>query len=200
MMGDHADFLGAFLRAPLATGAIAPSSRVLARRMIEDLDLAGARTVLEAGPGTGAFTEAILQACGKDTRVVAVELNADFAARLAARHPDLHVVHDSVEHLPQHLAGLGAPAADVVVCGLPWAILRPAVQRPLVRGIARGLRDGGVFVTFGYVHCAVLPWNRHFHRLLENGFVGLRASRIVWRNLPPAIVYRWRKSRAENGD
>lgn len=79
-MGERADFLTAFLRAPFSTGAIAPSSCALAPQMIAGVDLARARTVVEVGPGTGAFTGAILQACGEDTLVMAVELNGDFAA------------------------------------------------------------------------------------------------------------------------
>jgi phospholipid N-methyltransferase len=198
-VGEHADLLGAFLRDPVATGAIAPSSRLLARRMVEGLDLAAARTVVEAGPGTGAFTGTILEATGDDACVVAVEVNGRLAARLEARFPGLHVVHDSVEHLPRHLAALGRPQADAVLCGLPWAVFGPKAQERLLEGIRRGLRQGGVFVTFGYVHCALLPWTRHFHRLLARDFVDLTASPVVWRNLPPAIVYRCRKPTDHEG-
>jgi phospholipid N-methyltransferase len=161
--------------------------------MLDGLDLARAHTVVEAGPGTGAFTGAILEACGEHTWVLAVELNADFAARLEGRYPRLHVVRDSVEHLPTHLAASGRPLADVVLSGLPWALMSPEKQRLLLRGISDGLRVGGVFVTFGYVHCSVLPRSRSFHRLTQESFTDFRASRAVWQNLPPAIVYRWRK-------
>lgn len=192
-MCEHAEFLGAFVRAPIATGAIAPSSQALAERMVEGLGLGGARTVVEAGPGTGAFTGAILAACAPDALVVAVELNADFAARLTRRYPQVHVVHDSVERLPALLRGLGRPHADVVVCGLPWAILDASRQRRLLAGIAGGLKEGGLFATFGYLHCAALPGTHRFRSLLDQDFVLVGASAVVWQNLPPAIVYRSRR-------
>ena len=48
-------------------------------------------------------------------------------------------------------------------------------------------------MTFAYVHGAGLPWGRSFRRLLERSFSEVRTSPVVWRNLPPAIVYRCRK-------
>ena len=192
-LGEHAEFLAAFARAPFATGAIAPSSRALADRMIERLELGTARTVVDAGAGTGAFTGAILEACAPNAAVVAVELNAAFAARLERRYPRVEVVHDSVERLPDILARLGRPKADVIVCGLPWAILDAATQSRLLAGIAGALKDGGHFATFGYVHCGALPGCRRFRRLLDQEFVAFETSPVVWLNLPPAVVYRCRR-------
>jgi phospholipid N-methyltransferase len=161
--------------------------------MIEGLELGAARTIVDAGAGTGAFTGAILDGCAPDAFVVAVELNAAFVARLERRYPDVEVVHDSVERLPDVLAGLGRPQADVVVCGVPWAILDAATQSRLLAGIAGGLKEGGRFATFGYVHCSALPGCRRFLRLLERDFVAFETSPVVWLNLPPAVVYRCRR-------
>jgi len=190
-VGEHSEFLSAFLRAPVSTGSVVPSSRALAERMIEGIDLGRAKTIVEAGPGTGAFTGAILEAACPEARVLAVELNAQFAARLGHRYSRLRVVRGSVENLPGILGEAGLPLADAVLCGLPWALLRSDRQRACLGGIAGGLREGGVFVTFGYVHCAVLPRTLSFRRQLALDFSDLDRSPIVWRNFPPAIVYRW---------
>lgn len=192
-MGEHAEFLAAFARDPFATGAIAPSSRALAERMVENLELGTARTVVEVGAGTGAFTGAILAACAPDALVVAVELNPVFVAHLERRYPRVRAVHASVERLPEVLSRRGLPQADVVVCGLPWAILDASTQGRLLSGIAGGLREGGGFATFGYVHCGLLPGSRRFRRLLDQDFIAFEASPVVWLNLPPAIVYRCRR-------
>jgi phospholipid N-methyltransferase len=192
-MGEHVDFLSEFLRDPISTGSVVPSSSSLAREVVAGLDLAGAAVVVEAGPGTGAFTGAILEACGEQTRVLAIEVNADFTARLGRRFPGVSVVHDSVERLPERLRDAGLGPADVVVSGLPWAVLGPERQARLLYGIAGGLRSGGWFATFGYVHCAPLPGARRFRRLLDGEFGEAGHSPVVWRNLPPAVVYRYRR-------
>ncbi|MET9293674.1 translation initiation factor IF-2 [Streptomyces sp. NPDC003077] len=66
------------------TGAVAPSGRQLARALAEPLRARGgaALTVLEAGPGTGSVTRALIPALGPGSHLDAVEPNPRFAARL----------------------------------------------------------------------------------------------------------------------
>lgn len=196
---ERARFFRAFLREPFSTGSVTPSSQALARRMVEGLDIASARTVVEAGPGTGALTGALVAACGPAAAIVAVEINAAFVAGLARRHPRAEVVHDSVERLPDLLRERALPPADVVISGLPWAVLDEATQERLLAGIVAALRPGGRFATFGYVQCAALPAQRRFRRRLGRDFEFLGRSEVVWRNVWPAVVYRWRKTPAGPG-
>jgi phospholipid N-methyltransferase len=179
-----------FLRSPKRTGAIAASSRWLARRMVEEMGLAEARVVVELGPGTGAFTGAIAAAVGPSTRFIAVELNEALARDLPARFPGVDVVNDSAEHVPSILAKRGLAAADAILCGLPWAGFPDDLQQRLMKGIVEGLRPGGRFATFAYLHAAWFPAAKRFRRLLEERFSQVTTTRTVWRNLPPAFVYR----------
>ena len=64
-----------FLRKPLTTGAICPSSAYLARQMVNGMGVENARVVVELGPGTGAITGAILKEMVEDALFFAVELN-----------------------------------------------------------------------------------------------------------------------------
>jgi phosphatidylethanolamine/phosphatidyl-N-methylethanolamine N-methyltransferase len=192
-LGDSARFLLHFLRDPQATGAIAPSSRHLAARMIEDMGLDRAKAVIEIGPGTGAFTGAIIAAVPRDARVIAVELNATFARGLADKFPKLDVVTGSAEHVGKHLADRGIDAADAILCSLPWAGFPPDLQRRLLKAIVDALRPGARFATFAYLHASGLPPARKFRQLLESSFKTVTRSRAVWRNIPPAMVYRCEK-------
>jgi phosphatidylethanolamine/phosphatidyl-N-methylethanolamine N-methyltransferase len=45
-------------------------------------------------------------------------------------------------------------------------------------------------VTFGYLQSLALPGARHFAGLLPTYFRKVSKSSIVWRNVPPAFVYR----------
>lgn len=58
-MSEQADFFKTFLRSRGKVGAIAPISMELAKIMVEVLDWEKLKSVVEYGPGTGVFTEAI---------------------------------------------------------------------------------------------------------------------------------------------
>ncbi|MGE3164297.1 MAG: class I SAM-dependent methyltransferase [Planctomycetota bacterium] len=199
MVRKRLSFLKEFLTHPQEVGALAPSSRRLAEAMIDGFDLARAQTVVEIGPGSGAFTQRILERAGPETRVVAVELNAAFVDSLRAKFAHLDVFHGSAEQLRAVLDaragdGGGDPRADFIVSGLPWAAFEPALQQRLLDAVVASLKDGGGFSTFAYIGAAWLPRARRFRRLLECHFSTVETSPVVWGNLPPAFAYRCRNS------
>lgn len=192
-MSESLSFLRQFIRRPTRVGAIAPSSRWLARRMVESGDLPSADTVVELGPGTGSFTQAILDTIAPSTTFFALEINEKFATSLSQRFADLTVFNDSAEKLPQYLADQGKTAVDCVLCGLPWASLPMEVQEGVMAAVVEALRPGGTFATFAYLHALCLPNARRFRRRLESVFSKVELSPVVWLNLPPAFVYRCTK-------
>jgi phospholipid N-methyltransferase len=177
-----------FLRRPLMTGAVAPSSRRLAYAMTEGIGLEQARTVAELGPGTGVFTDAILARLAPDARLVAVELNPVLAERLTAarRDPRLTVVRGSAAELAD---AVGEPV-DAVVSGLPWTVMPQDRRGHILDAVTEVLAPGGRFTTFAYLHAAWTPPARHFAAELACRFHRLERSRTVWANLPPAFVHR----------
>ncbi|MBI2931478.1 MAG: methyltransferase domain-containing protein [Planctomycetes bacterium] len=187
---ERARFLFHFFRHPIATGAVLPSSRYLAESMVEDMNLTQAETVVEVGPGTGAFTGAILDRVGPRTFVIAVELNPAFAAHLRTKYPALHVINGSAENLRRELMDRGRTSADCVLCSLPWAGFPEDLQHRILDAIVETLRPGGAFATFAYVHAAWFPAARRFRQILEGRFRSVVSSPVVWRNVPPALVYR----------
>jgi phosphatidylethanolamine/phosphatidyl-N-methylethanolamine N-methyltransferase len=187
---DHVKFLGAFLRRPTVTSAIVPSSRWLAARMTQGLKLNQARVVVELGSGTGAFTQAIQPRLNPKALFLAIEINPGFAEHLARRFPRAHIVNDSAERLDEHLLRFGETAADCVLSSLPWAGFSSDLQERLLTAVLRTLRPGGQFATFAYAHAAWLPGGRQFRQLLQANFSHITTTRMVWRNLPPAFVYR----------
>jgi phospholipid N-methyltransferase len=189
----HREFFAEFLRAPGRVGAIAPSSKDLARMMASAVDAGSPAVVVEFGSGTGSFTEAIRVKLGPGSRLIAIEQNDTFADILRKRFPDLDLVHGSAEALPQILETRGGARADCIVSGLPWASFDEDLQRRLMAAALNGLRQNGTFTTFAYVHGLILPAAWRFRRLLESTFRDVRQSEIVWRNLPPAFVYHCRK-------
>lgn len=187
------NFFREFLKRPGTTGAIKPSSRGLAEAMTTWIDWGRTRSVVEYGPGTGVFTEKILSLKRSETRFVAVEVNINFVNRLRDRFPSLEVFHDSVENIRLICNRSGIQEVDVILCGLPWASFSRDVQVRYLTATMSVLGEGSQFGTFAYLQGLLLPAGRRFRRTLAESFDRVTTSPTVWRNLPPAFVYRcWR--------
>jgi phospholipid N-methyltransferase len=183
-------FFGEFLLHPAKTGAIAPSSQFLARTMVEWIDLPRAKTVFEYGPGTGVFTSHILKRMPEGSKFVAIELNRRLAGIFRQRHPNVILIEDSVTNVDVVCQRLGIANVDCVVCGLPWASFPESLQIKILDQMISVMSPEGQFVSFAYLQGLLLPPGRRFAKILPQYFRHVSRSRIVWRNLPPAFVYR----------
>lgn len=195
MANDAALFFGQFVRSPGTTGAVAPSSRRLARVVAGPVPERGDPVVVELGPGTGVFTEEIQRRLGGRGHHLAIEINPRLAARLADRHPGARILVADAVNLPGLLGDHGLDRADVVVSGLPWAAFPAALQDRLLGAIGEVLAPGGAFTTFAYVHARTLPPALRFRRRLLESFEEVVPGRTVWGNVPPAFVYHARRPR-----
>jgi phosphatidylethanolamine/phosphatidyl-N-methylethanolamine N-methyltransferase len=182
-----------FVRDPLTVGAVASSGPALARVATAAVPRTGSPVVVELGPGTGAFTQAIQRRLAGRGLHIAVEINPRFARRLAALHPAVDVVNGDATDLATVLALRGLSQADVVVSGLPWAAFTEHRQRDLLSTVVAALPPHGVFTTFAYVHAWWFPPARRLLRLLRSRFDEVVISRTEWANFPPALVYYCRR-------
>ncbi len=176
------DFLRSMLREPFAVGALAPSSRSLASLMVTDMK-PGSR-VIELGAGTGAVTEAILDAGVRADDLILIEQNEEFAQQLARRFPNTTVVNANAVSLCRHICPDFEPA-DFVVSGLPLLLFPARTKVRLLSQIFKSLRDDGCLYQFTYGgRC---PVSRSLLRSL-----GLKATLMKFTpfNVPPAFVYR----------
>lgn len=189
-------FLGEFVRHPVATAAIAPSSRRLGELMLRGADLTRVRTVVEYGPGTGAFTRLVLRALREarndSAALVAIELNERLAVALPARcgdDPRLRVVNASAADVRAVLEGAGEDGMDLVVSGLGWPSLPSGVRDRIIDETSDLLRPGGSFRTFGYHVGLLFPGAWRFRERVRARFASVSISEVVWGNIPPAFVY-----------
>ena len=196
-VAEHLEFFQAFIREPASVGALSPSSRALALAMIEGFDLKHAGSIVELGAGTGAFTGLILDRMGKRANFFAMELDRIYARGLKRRFPELTVYNDSAERMLDYLALHENQKADYIVSGLPWANIPSETQERIMEAILASLAPQGVFTTFAYVHARWLPKARRFRRALEKRFDRVETSPVIWRNLPPAFVYRCKRAKPQ---
>ena len=189
-MSDTLTFLKSFARHPNEVGAIAPSSPALVRTMVEWFDWDSVQNVVEYGPGTGVFTEAILESLPPEARFFAIERSAELAAATRARCPAAKVYQESVTEVTALCRREQMPQVDAIVCGLPWASFSESLQDEIMQAMMTVLRPGGQLATFAYWQGLALPAGRRFARRLRATFHQVDRSSTVWRNLPPAFVYR----------
>lgn len=182
---DEVRFIRSWLERPLSTGAVTPSSKVLARAMASYVDPAGDGPVIELGPGTGPVTEALVEAGVAPSRLVLVEFNPTFCRILRARYPDATLVQGDAYSLRRLLETLLLQPAAAVVSGLPL-VTKPIRERlRLIRDALDLMVPGAPFVQFTYSVAAPLP-----KRL---GGFSVEASERIWMNIPPARVWVYRK-------
>jgi phosphatidylethanolamine/phosphatidyl-N-methylethanolamine N-methyltransferase len=190
-MSEHLTMLGRFVRSPRTIGAVAPSSRTLARAMVAGLDLSGEARVVELGPGTGVVTRVIGEELGAQARGLAIEIDPGFAKRLRGRFLNVEVVCGSAAELQALAQAHGFDHVDHIVSGLPFASLPAEVTTSILDAIQSVLRPGGTFTTFQYVHGYPSPLAAAFRRELSARLGAQPHRRLVWRNLPPAYVLGW---------
>ena len=115
------------------------------------------------------------------------------AENIRERFPRASVSCGCASNLPEILNENGCPHTDIIISGLPWAIFPEKLQDEILGAVIEALPPGGKFATFAYIQGVMLPAGIRFRRRLENLFSKVESSHIIWRNLPPAFVYRCQK-------
>jgi phosphatidylethanolamine/phosphatidyl-N-methylethanolamine N-methyltransferase len=182
----HWRFLRQWVRHPLRTASMLPSSRALARLMVSEI---GPRTVpvVELGAGTGALTEEILMAGVAPQDLTVVELNPHFAALLQREYPGITVISANAEDLQHYIP---AGSAGAVVSSLPMVVMSPRDQRRIVAPVFEALRPAAHLYQFTYGHrCPVSP------RVLSKLDLDACCLGSTLRNWPPARVFRVTRAR-----
>jgi phosphatidylethanolamine/phosphatidyl-N-methylethanolamine N-methyltransferase len=181
---DNLRFLRALIARPKQVGAVAPSSRALARAIADQVDPSRPGSVLELGPGTGAITQALLERGIASERLTAVEYDLDFATGIAARFPGVQVIRGDAFDLTHTLGTRHAEHFAAIVSGIPLLNFPVARRRAYVEALMHRLLPGAALIQFSYGMHAPAP-------APLGHTVGCTA--MIWANLPPARVWVYRK-------
>ncbi len=181
---EVAIFFTRWLKAPHHIGAVAPSSRFLARAMATQVDLRRAEPVIELGGGTGSVTKALLEAGLPIDRLIVVERDVRLYKMLRRRFPQLRIVLGDARHLVELLHPLGIDAVSAVVSSLPLISMSKTMRRQIINQSFALLGEAGRFIQYTYSLSSPLAGR-------EFGLRGRVAAR-VWLNFPPASVWNYR--------
>lgn len=189
--GVNWTFFRQWLKNPFAIAALSPSSRRLAREMIAQLP-AAARRVIELGGGTGVFTQALLDHGIAAGDLLVLELNAELHDFLHQRFPDVRVVRGDARELAAILAreDFAGDGVDAILSGLGMLSMSRATQRAILRAAFSVLGPEGRFIQFTYGPAS--PVSRE---LVDELGLSVQRAGMAWRNVPPAAVYVFTRSR-----
>jgi len=183
-------FLTLLPRAPAQIGAIVPSSRWLAKAMVEWIPLEKHGIVVELGGGTGAITRAILNRGLHQEQLIVIEKFPEFTTLLRRKHPNIRVIEADAFELRSVLASIGITQVHAIISSLPLRNFSCSQIQKLIEEIAQVLVVGGLWTQFGYhLYDRTLVKRREF----LNGKFRMIGTKIVWLNLPPARVCAFRR-------
>lgn len=190
---DGISFIKQYIKKPGTVGAILPSSKYLADKMVETIDFKSANHIMEYGPGTGVFTDKILEVRKSDTIILLFETDEVFYNLLQEKYknePNLYIINDSAEHIGKYMARYHIPWVDYIVSGLPFTSLPQTISKNILQQTQLHLRQDGRFILFQYTLFK--------KKLIEQYFNTIEITREL-RNMPPAYVFSCGNHRIVSG-
>ena len=180
---EHLTFMFQYFRNPKEVGSLVPSGPVASNLMTQEIE-PGHAPVLELGPGTGAFTRAILARGVAPGDLTLVETNSEFCTRLQREFPGVHVhCMNAADLVKRDL--FGGKKVGAVVSGVPFLLLKPDEAMAILSAVFEVMAPKAALyqVNYGFT----TPFPRDVMRELD-----LTATRIAstFRNAPPAAVYK----------
>jgi phospholipid N-methyltransferase len=171
-----------FFRYPSMLGSLIPSSRFLVNDLLSQIDWHRARVIVEYGPGVGTITREILKRLRPNAKLVAIELNQEFAGYLRDEisDPRLRVVHASACDVSVVLERLKLGPADYIISGIPYTTMSERLRRKVLEESRAALGKNGVFLVYQFTR-TVLPYLESSFRTVHQGFQPL--------NILPARIY-----------
>jgi phosphatidylethanolamine/phosphatidyl-N-methylethanolamine N-methyltransferase len=180
-------FLRRWLENPLQLGAILPSSKALsvmiARHIVSEnqdaLDQGG--FILELGAGTGAFTQALLNAGVPPNRLISVEIDPLLYNHLVDQFPDVLIIRGDARALKSIIPDLFQKRISVVLSGIPMMTIPSTIRKEIIESVFEVIDPGGPLYQFTYSPFSSISTD--IYNLTKR-----RIGTVFW-NLPPATVW-----------
>ena len=174
----------AFLTQGKRIASFAPSSRFMARKILDGIDWTTTRTIVELGAGTGPITAELVKCAHPDAKLVVIEIDPILCGRLRDRFrstPNVDVILGDATKFGELLAERGIPKVDHVLSELPLPSFPAGARDAILEMSAKTIADGGTFRQL-----TVMPLI--YYKMYRRYFEDVR-FRFVPFNLPPGGVY-----------
>lgn len=188
------NFILEYIRTPKTIGAVAPSSKCLAEKMIKNIDFDNCSVIAEYGAGTGIFTAEVIRHKKKSTKFLVIERNDRFyriLRRKFAKCRNVYVIHGNAQCLGEYMRKYKADKIDYIISGLPFASLPHDISDKILAETRKIIsQSDGKFITFQYTL---------FKRKLFEKFFDITKIDFTAINLPPAFVLTMKSKSKKSG-
>ncbi|MBS1167487.1 MAG: ribosomal adenine methylase transferase [Proteobacteria bacterium] len=191
-LSDALVFMREWFRNPRSVAAIFPSGNALASLITREIS-AETGPIVELGPGTGVFTQALLKRGVRPQDLTLVEYSSDFARLLQTRFPHVRVLWMDATALDRNGLFEGVPVG-AVVCGLGFLNMAQEKVTAVLKAAFDCLRPDGSLFLFTYGARCSVPDATLAALNLQAIWVGR-----TFQNIPPASVYRIERQSEKGG-
>jgi phospholipid N-methyltransferase len=185
-MPKKRSFIKQFWKDKKMVGSVRPSSRFLAEKMLKNIDFKNDKIIIELGPGTGVFTDKIIERMASDAILLVFELNKTFIRNLKKKIKDERVIfiNDSAEKIKEYLEINNLNKADIILSSLPLSNFPLQLKETIIENSHDSLHDSGKFIQFQYSLNSKKMFKSIFNRV---------SITFTLLNFPPAFVYTCEK-------
>jgi phospholipid N-methyltransferase len=165
----------------IRVASVLPTSSFSVKKLCRRIDPGKARVVVEYGPGTGPFTEHLLEKMPAESKLILIETNRNFCDMLE-RVDDgrVRVFHDSAENVKKILRDCGEERADYVISGIPFTLIKEPVKGRIIEDTREILSGNGRLLLYQH--------SGHMKKYLARHFATVETDRALF-NIPPLFIF-----------
>ena len=180
---DHIEFIYQFFNKPSLVGAIMPSSKFLARNIVNFINFKRKNLVIiEYGPGTGPFTAEIVKKLKDGDKLLLIEQNKKFIENLVQkynRYQQLTIIEGSVSNVKTILEENKIKQVDYIVSGIPFSSIPKEVTLDIMEITQSIMNNQSLFITFQYSTLKLKLFKRYFD---------IVSKKFILSNVPSAYI------------
>ncbi len=161
--------------------SIAPSSKFSVKKLCKKIDFKKKNVIVEYGPATGVFTFPILKKMTKDSKLIAIEKNKNFAKELRkVKDSRLVIEEECAQNVNKVLLKHGENNADYILSGIPISFFNKKEKENLMKKTYESLKPEGKFLVYQF--------NKQCEKYLEKQFDHVKKDFEIL-NIPPLSIF-----------
>lgn len=146
--------------------------------------------MLELGPGTGVITAEIIKCIRPDDIFDIVELDPDFSAEISEKYASESVSVFCMDFLDFH----GEQPYDFIISSLPYDMIPGKITQKIWEKKLE-LSEWGTEISY-YKYYKFNHFRSKFELEINRRY--FRDKKLIWKNVPPAVVYNLKIANRES--